>query len=214
MKTLRPSWRSTVCPLNPRALPGRRTWCGWCCRSPNSDNRTTGGILSGRKRRRPLSLFPQPANSAGTGRCNCAGWTPGPCRPPLFPDSTNLAGTGRRDCARQFPGLYRPHRTPGADSGSAVHATGATLAGIRMADGWCGSPAEAEASTRRLVPHRDPRRDKAMTGNRGERVGVGMVCLKCGVKRSNRGFLLAITGIIASKVEFHASHRHPTQSKP
>ena len=36
---------------------------------------------------------------------------------------------------------------------------------------------------------------------------LGLNRLKRGVKRSNRGFLLAITGIIASKNQFRASPR-------
>ena len=65
--------------------------------------------------------------------------------------------------------------------------------------------ARLEPQRRRQALHRKPLREKAAAGKRGARVGVGMVCLKGGARRSNRGFLLAITGIIASKNQFRSN---------
>ena len=41
-------------------------------------------------------------------------------------------------------------------------------------------------------------------GNGAHRSALKFCGLECGAKRSNRGFLLAITGIIASKNQFRA----------
>ena len=41
-------------------------------------------------------------------------------------------------------------------------------------------------------------------GNGARRAVLKFCGLKCGAKRSNRGFLLAITGIIARKNQFRA----------
>ena len=41
-------------------------------------------------------------------------------------------------------------------------------------------------------------------GNGARRLALKFCGLKCRAKRSNRGFLLAITGIIASKTQFRA----------
>ena len=183
-----------------------------------------GGGVAGR------SLFLQSLPIlVGTGRRDRAEWTPGPRRSPLLPESTNLAGTGRRVCARNIPGLYRQHPTVGADSGSAVGATGAASptsparcspgSGLRHASRQGArttepGPAILRGEGSRLEPQRW-RRDAIVIhdvvihdvmepgrGN-GEQGSVLELCgVKCRAKRPNRGFLLAITGIIASKNQF------------
>ena len=116
----------------------------------------------------------------GPGGATAPNGLPASADPPLLPESTNLAGTGRRVCARNISGLYRQHPTVGADSGSAVGATGAAPVGTALADGRCGSRGKLEPRRWRRDPHHDPRRghprrDGARTGKRGAGVGFGVV---------------------------------------
>ena len=110
-----------------------------------------------------------------------------------------------------FPGSTDSTQPSARISAARSAMTDAAPVGVRMADGRCGSRGQLVRVTggnrslddgggTPIMIH-----DEVIHGVTGPGRGHGekgpvleLFGLKCGLKRSNRGFLLAITGIIAS----------------
>ena len=97
-------------------------------------------------------LFPSLPIWQGLGGAIAPDGLPGPADPLYFSNLPIWQGLGGVIALDRFPASTGPHGTTGADSGSTIGATGATPAGIRLANGWCGSPAAAGASTKAADP--------------------------------------------------------------